>query len=563
VITALEIENFKAFGERQRIEIRPLTMLFGPNSGGKSSVMHAMHYLREVFVRGVIDVYHPQSAGESVDLGGVGNLVHGRVTDRRIRLKVEFNLEGAELPTYPFYGDEEEVQERANEIETVTGTIKTASVEIEIDPARGGAMRTYTVGLNGEHFAEFSMPQDRPHAEVRKINWRHPCLLTDDSERKHSESLRELDEKISEAEREATTDRTSQYLKELLFKKELFIAAQPGLLASMYQQVPWMPLDSVSIAVPSPIGRIPDFAARIAVPDMGGSSTDIAAFESLLSTLLWGPGEVLRKRLAEFRHVGPLREVPSRQSEVQDRSGQTKWANGLRAWQILTFEEMQMNTRVAGRRSLVEEVSSWLEDQERLDTGYRLERRRFKQLAADEAALLIDPDYSDRTEMLAEKIRDLPELLQIWLRDVNRNLQVLPKDLGVGLSQVIPVLVALLEPRSSLVALEQPELHLHPKQQAAMGDALIYGLASTRNRVLIVETHSEHLILRLLRRIRETTRQQALSSTMLSPEKLRIQYIRRDDAMSRVEVIDVDVNGDLVDPWPDDFFEQDFKERFS
>ena len=82
-------------------------------------------------------------------------------------------------------------------------------------------------------------------------------------------------------------------------------------------------------------------------------------------------------------------------------------------------------------------------------------------------------------------------------------------------------------------------------------------------RQLLIETHSEHLILRLLRRIRETTRKQAMPEHTLTPDQLRIQYVRREGSVSRVQTIDVDVNGDLVDPWPDDFFEQDFKERFS
>jgi AAA15 family ATPase/GTPase len=55
VLTAIEIENFKAFGERQRIELRPITLLFGPNSGGKSSVSHALHYFREVMCEGNLD----------------------------------------------------------------------------------------------------------------------------------------------------------------------------------------------------------------------------------------------------------------------------------------------------------------------------------------------------------------------------------------------------------------------------------------------------------------------------------------------------------------------------
>ena len=219
--------------------------------------------------------------------------------------------------------------------------------------------------------------------------------------------------------------------------------------------------------------------------------------------------------------------------------------------------------RREGEGSLLEEVSRWLEAEDRLDTGYRLEREEFKQVPSNIAAMVSDPEFIDRIEILAETIKSLPDQARIVLRDVGRNLLLQPQDVGVGLSQIVPVIVALLDPGGPLVALEQPELHLHPRQQAALGDAIIKGMTATPNRVLLIETHSEHLILRVLRRIRETTRKQALSGQSLTPDQLRIQYVRREGSVSRAQTIDVDVNGDLVDPWPDDFFEQDFKERFS
>ena len=50
-LTAIELENFKGVGERQRIPIAPITLLFGPNSAGKSTVLQALHYLREIIDR--------------------------------------------------------------------------------------------------------------------------------------------------------------------------------------------------------------------------------------------------------------------------------------------------------------------------------------------------------------------------------------------------------------------------------------------------------------------------------------------------------------------------------
>ena len=50
-LTRIEIENFKGIGKRQIIDLRPITLLFGPNSAGKSTILQALHYVREILER--------------------------------------------------------------------------------------------------------------------------------------------------------------------------------------------------------------------------------------------------------------------------------------------------------------------------------------------------------------------------------------------------------------------------------------------------------------------------------------------------------------------------------
>jgi len=50
-LTKIDIENFKGIGEKQSIELAPITLLFGPNSAGKSTILQALHYLREILER--------------------------------------------------------------------------------------------------------------------------------------------------------------------------------------------------------------------------------------------------------------------------------------------------------------------------------------------------------------------------------------------------------------------------------------------------------------------------------------------------------------------------------
>src|SRR6185437_5397323 len=76
------------------------------------------------------------------------------------------------------------------------------------------------------------------------------------------------------------------------------------------------------------------------------------------------------------------------------------------------------------------------------------------------------------------------------------------RDVGVGYSQVVPVLVHALGDSNRVLMVEQPELHLHPALQCDLADLFIEGVRSNGN-TFILETHSEYLLYRLIRRIRD------------------------------------------------------------
>ena len=90
-LIGIEIENFKGIGARQTIKLRPITLLFGPNSSGKSTILQALHYLREILERGNID---PDTTitGGLIDLGGFATLVHNHELHRTVTLKVVLDL---------------------------------------------------------------------------------------------------------------------------------------------------------------------------------------------------------------------------------------------------------------------------------------------------------------------------------------------------------------------------------------------------------------------------------------------------------------------------------------
>ena len=93
---------------------------------------------------------------------------------------------------------------------------------------------------------------------------------------------------------------------------------------------------------------------------------------------------------------------------------------------------------------------------------------------------------------------------RILIVDLHTGVEVNLPDVGVGTSQLLPILIqGLIAPPGATFLLEQPEIHLHPKAQADLADFFIE--VTKRGVGVIVETHSEHLITRLQRRIAEQT----------------------------------------------------------
>lgn len=128
--------------------------------------------------------------------------------------------------------------------------------------------------------------------------------------------------------------------------------------------------------------------------------------------------------------------------------------------------------------------------------------------------------------------------------------EVLLTDVGFGVSQVLPV-VTLLQyvPEGSTVILEQPEIHLHPLAQAGLADVIIQ--AATHRRVqVILESHSEHLLLRLQRRIAEES---------ISSDDVKLYFCDAPRGVSTLTPLDVDVFGNIGN-WPEKFMGDAFNE---
>jgi len=198
--------------------------------------------------------------------------------------------------------------------------------------------------------------------------------------------------------------------------------------------------------------------------------------------------------------------------------------------------------------------------------------RRFYQWTGERKTEVAEPDGADTFAALVSSERDdsrLRESVANWLKKLDliqdltiraagshgRFYEVFVKiddvesallDVGFGVSQVLPVLTILLSaPEGSIVLLEQPELHLHPNAQAALADLLLE-VAETRNLQLIVESHSEHIVRRLQRRIAEA------SPAFATPENIKMYYCQPGEGGATIDEVDIDRFGQISN-WPEKF----------
>jgi predicted ATPase len=137
--------------------------------------------------------------------------------------------------------------------------------------------------------------------------------------------------------------------------------------------------------------------------------------------------------------------------------------------------------------------------------------------------------------------------------DRDTGVEVFARDIGYGVSQVLPVVIACSDSRrNSHVMVEQPELHLHPRVQSRLAD--LFFSAINQGLQLSVETHSEHLIYRAQRLIREGKAQSS---------QICINYVERTRLGSVVHRLRLGDSGNFLDAWPGGFFDERLEELLS
>jgi predicted ATPase len=223
-------------------------------------------------------------------------------------------------------------------------------------------------------------------------------------------------------------------------------------------------------------------------------------------------------------HLGPLREYPRRQYIWAGSSPVDVGRRGERTIDAIlaaTARSEQRNLRAKTRLRPFQEMIAWWLEELGLIHSFKITE------VAPSAGL-----YRATVKRDAES----PEALIT--------------DVGFGVSQILPALVLLYyAPEGSTVILEQPEIHLHPAVQSALADVIIT-TAMGRNIQVILESHSEHLLQRLLRRIAEGKDSPYPSIT---PSDVKLFFCHARQGVSQIEELEVNLFGS-VENWPEDFF---------
>lgn len=534
MLTSLEIENFKGIAERQRIDFAPLTLLFGANSAGKSSILQALVYLHELIDRGSADVDRTELGGKVLELGGFARLVHQHDTTRAIVLRAEFatpgGLErfGRDLTDFPFPDLEDEVESAWLEL-TVEHRTTTAF--------RGPIVSAARIGVNSDSeplvWLEVGATMREGEPLHARVNMGHRLLSDASGARQQTLVPHWGHSEVTEA-----WDR-------IAIPEDGFVEVEDGGHSASYgsglgdgsgfgdgRSLPVFAVARTrNSALPSPSEPLRVIPFSDESPEVSAIARQVRTF---LEMVVLGTTSQLAAFLRDAQYIGPLRTIPPR-GFLYERPGRiTSWSDGLAAWDLL----------LADRLTLVERTNAWLG---KLKLGCRVVVQQLFETNADAEDLA--SGHVDKT------VRRL-------LLDTGASSLVLPSEVGAGISQLIPVVVAAMEGRGGLSLVEQPEIHVHPAVQVGLGDLLLDAAnREGQRRIIFVETHSEHLLLRVMRRMRETHENTVPEGVRpVRPEDVSVVLVEKDGSRTISRRMPLNERGELVKAWPGGFFEEGLRE---
>ena len=556
-LKSLTLRNFAAFGDKpSTIEFAPMTLLFGPNSSGKSSVIKALHYLRSVLVDRELD---PLDALDGrVDLGGFGRLLHGHERERTMHLAISVHPNGdfeSEIPLDPDRPGEGDV-DRAY-LKDLIG-LRTVSVGLDIrwSPLENRPyVSGFEAGVDGTRLARLRCSPDLRRVELEAFNVIHPAIHWPVDADENEEEVRlaaayelgmwTLRDELGK-QKPARVEDWSRLIgmpsRDGALPPADWTSIKPMLDAPAHPDAPAMTLADL-------LGELESGSNREGAPSLPGG------MELLVTECLSDPFAVACRAVDRLVHLGPLRGIPRRHQVHRATTSAAEWWDGTAAWSAMA----------AGSDERIRGLNNALGD-DGLNTGLTIHVSRVRPVPETgliALALKRGIPLDDADEARAE-FEALPQQVRVQLLDDATSLVLEPGEVGVGMAQVLPTLALALLTDHEFAAVEQPELHIHPAQQVELAEVLARAAKQCEHeRVFLLETHSEHMVLRLLRLIRQASEGEAPPGALsLRPGDIAVHSIERGSGGASLWRLRVDEEGEFIDPWPRGFFEERARELF-
>jgi predicted ATPase len=452
----LGLTNFKPFGVEQCAPLAPLTLIYGPNSGGKSSIIQSLMLLKQT-IEGSADTMGLISRGSLVDLGSYKALIHRHEVSRDLSLRYAFDFGNRGLR----FGSH------------VLGIPPDARISVELSYGSAkteGSRKKDSSKLTDVRYGIDSGPS-RPNLDIR--------LKRTDAVDKINEYFINGMNAFSWGDAAAK----SNFVDYILDTERQYRSRQAEVRGPSTNEPTDLPtrkelLNAFDKCLVIMEGGIP---VRLTRTDFSDHDLTLP-FRSPRHRLIEGVARQFSRLFESMSYLGPLRSSPERHYIAH---GGTPSSVGKRG----EFTPQMLFMR---KRELQERVNDWFS---RFDIPYHLEVRPLE----DEVTGAI---------------------IVMLLKDKRTKVSVAPSDVGFGIGQLLPILVEGLFAKDRIICVEQPEIHLHPRLQAHLADFFIAtsgGTAQDKRRSRfsnqwIIETHSESLILRVQKHIRSG----ALSSKHVS-----------------------------------------------
>ena len=605
-LTGLVIGNFKAFAETQRIPIRPLTLIYGPNSAGKSSIIQSLLLTNHAAEQGNLDVHQTKLGGEALDLGGFRQYVHKHDAERLVEVGMEINIPRVEK-VVKYLGGFGRIGIRFKiGVPIDRNTEPNAKVAPEVmqfdlllddclllQLIRGddGRLSVKTVNFDNSTLKEGIelILNEIRNTEIRKpdkssiLSWifreeEVRSCMGDHRLPKRERPLSKEELARGEQEYEKALADYNERMNEITNLKSDSKALTDAIIES-FRKVPFstnrlfpknlVPEGEESDYDYSAFGYDPhrimdEYMVDLDTSNAANNIARILRFE--LENLFALVAVNFRRTLSKICYLGPLRCYPPRHFSAIHEHDPNWFSGGGHAWE-----------RVRRDPEVREYVNHWLTAPDRLAKSYELAVRSVTDIATIApklAAGLEDALGKLQTEPNASITVQVEELLKklvasnpvgLWseviLRDKQSGTELSHRDIGQGISQVLPVLISAFGSGNALIAIEQPELHLHPALEAELGDVFIESALGERANRFLLESHSEHILLQIMRRMRETH-----SGTLpkgkvpVTPNDVAVLYVETVGTRSIIREMPLNVRGELIKDWPGGFFEEGLRE---